>query len=103
MGRGGGAGPGGPQETASANVASHAGLPLGPAGLIQLRVRVIALENLVIALLAEACGPQRMRASQMAAFILPRPGFTPHPLTVQAAARMTDLAERARPFQGLLI
>jgi hypothetical protein len=69
------------------------------AELVQLRIRVIALENLVIALLAEASERQVSVAREMATYILPKPGFTPHPLTVQAAARMIDLVERAGHFR----
>ncbi|WIM12950.1 MAG: hypothetical protein OJF58_003914 [Enhydrobacter sp.] len=37
----------------------------------------------------------------MATYILPKPGFTPpNPLTVQAAARMIDLVERAGHFRA---
>jgi hypothetical protein len=68
--------------------------------LVQLRVRVIALENLVIALLAEASDRQLETAREMAAFISPRPGFTHHPLTIQAAAHMIDLVDRAERFRS---
>lgn len=69
------------------------------AELVQLRVRVIALENLVIALLAE--GPDRLVevAREMAAYISPRPGFTHHPLTIHAASHMIDLVQRAGCFR----
>ncbi|HEX9462274.1 MAG TPA: hypothetical protein VGB82_06705 [Alphaproteobacteria bacterium] len=63
--------------------------------LVQLRVRVIALENLMIALLAEASDRQLELGREMAAYISPRPGFTHHPLTTQAAAQMLDLLQRA--------
>jgi hypothetical protein len=68
------------------------------AELVQLQVRVIALENLVIALLAESSGAQRELAREMAAYISPRPGFTRHPLTVHAAAQMLHLVQRAGHF-----
>jgi hypothetical protein len=70
------------------------------AELVQLRVRVIALENLVIALLAGASDQQLYLAREMAAYISPRPGFTHHPLTVHGAAHMTDLVERAARFRS---
>jgi hypothetical protein len=69
------------------------------AELVQLRVRVIALENLPIALLAEASERQLGVAREMATYILPKPGSTHHPLTVHAAARMIDLVERAGHFR----
>ena len=73
--------------------------PLTDAELVQIRVRVIALENLVIALLAEADDRQIALAREMAAYVSPRPGFTPHPLTIQAASHMIDLVERAAQFR----
>jgi hypothetical protein len=65
------------------------------AELVQLRIRVIALENLVIALLAGGSDRQLSCAREIASHISPRPGFTPHPLTVQAAKHMTDLVKRS--------
>jgi hypothetical protein len=47
------------------------------AELVQLRIRVIALENLLIALLAHVSDRQLDLASEMAAYISPRPGYTP--------------------------
>ncbi len=52
---------------------------LSNAELVQLRVRVIALENVVTALLSQADEPELRRARDMAAYISPRPGFTHHP------------------------
>jgi|GEM_PF-289777 len=65
----------------------------------QLRMRVIALENLVIALLADATDAQSKLARDMADFISPRPGYTPHPLTLRAAEAMRSLSERADRFR----
>jgi len=67
--------------------------------LVHLRIRVIALENLMIALLAETSNRQIDLAREMATYIAPRPGFTQHPLTVHAAAQMIDLIERANQFR----
>lgn len=67
--------------------------------LVQLRVRVIALENLVISLLAGAPDEQLDRAREMAAYISPRPGHTQHPLTTHAADHMVDLVSRAVHFR----
>lgn len=91
----GGAGPAGPQDGSKPDDKPLAVPQLTNAELVQLRIRVIALENLVLALLVEASGRQRKLAREMAALIAPRPGFTPHPLTIQAAAQMTSLVERA--------
>jgi hypothetical protein len=76
------------------------GAPLTDTELLHLRVRVIALENLVIALLGHGSDRQLEVAREMATFISPRPGFTPHPMTVQAAVHMVDLVDRARHFRG---
>ena len=54
--------------------------------LTHLRVRVIALENLVISLLAATSDCRLDLAREMAVYISPRPGFTRHPLTISAAA-----------------
>ena len=63
--------------------------------LVLLRVRVIALENLLIAVLAEESDRQRQAALDMADAIMPREGFTQHPLTIRAAQHMSSLIERA--------
>ncbi|WP_290981279.1 hypothetical protein [Hyphomicrobium sp.] len=68
------------------------------AELALVRIRLIALENLVIALLAEASPRQLEVVREMAAYISPRPGFTHHPLTSQAAVHMLELAQRASHF-----
>ena len=72
---------------------------MGKAEMTALHIRVIALENLLIALLARASEEQRVIARQMAAYIAPRAGTTPHPLTTLASAHMTDLVERADRFK----
>lgn len=94
----GGAGPCGPQEGLMSRGAQPDVPELTNAELVQLRIRVIALENLMIALLAEASQRQLDLAREMAAYISPRPGFTPHPLTIHAATHMIDLVERASKF-----
>lgn len=66
--------------------------------LAQLRARVVALENLMIALLAGTSILQLDRAREMAAYISPRPGFTQHPLTIHAAAQMLSIVQRAGRF-----
>lgn len=65
----------------------------------ELRTRVIALENLVMALLAAGTDRQRELARDMAPYIMPRPGYTPHPLTTHAAELMTDLVARSERFR----
>ena len=70
-------------------------VPLTNSELVQLRIRVIALENLIIALLAEAPDRQLTLARGMATYISPRAGFTPHPITLRAADEMLSLVDRA--------
>lgn len=83
------------------SVLPHGKVPeLTNAELVQLRIRVIALENLVMALLAEGSDKQINAAREMASYISPRPGFTQHPLTVQAAKHMNDIIERAFSFRN---
>lgn len=96
----GGAGPCGPQEGPLVPAVQPDVPPLTEAELLHLRVRVIALENLVIALLAQTSDRELELAREMAAFISPRPGFTPHPMTVQAASQMTNLIGRAGHFRA---
>ena len=67
--------------------------------LVQLRIRVIALENLVIALLADAPGQQLDLVREMAAHISPRPDSVSHPLTIHAATQMVQLVDRASHFR----
>lgn len=75
-------------------------IPLTNAELVQLRIRVIALENLVIALLAEAPARQRALVREMATYISPRRGYTPHPLTLRAADEMLSLVDRSSRFSS---
>ncbi len=95
----GGAGLCGPQEGSISGEVQPEVPQLTNAELVQLRIRVIALENLVISLLAEASDRELGLAREMAAYISPRPGFTHHPLTVHAADQMIDLVERAGHFK----
>jgi hypothetical protein len=69
------------------------------AEFVQLRIRVIALENLVITLLAEASERQLNLAREMAVYISQRPGSTSHTLTTLAAGHMVDLVTRADQFR----
>ena len=96
----GGAGPCGPQEGLMSGEVQSEVPELTDAELVQLRIRVIALENLVITLLAEASDRQLDLVREMAAYISPRPGFTHHPLTIHAAAQMINLVERAGRFRS---
>lgn len=54
-----------------------------------------------IALLAEAPEWQLERVRVMATHISPRPGFTPHPMTIAAATEMLSLVARSGPFRSI--
>jgi hypothetical protein len=69
------------------------------AEMVALRVRVIALENVLISLLATATDHQLKLIREMADYISPRPGFTAHPLTIHAAEHMVDLVDRSMRFR----
>lgn len=80
--------------------AAQTGAPvLTAAEQTQLHVRVIALENLLIALLATSSDQQLDCAREMATYILPRAGATPHALTTHAAAEMLSVVQRAIHFR----
>ena len=68
--------------------------------LEHLRTLLMAMENLLIAMLSQAPDRQLDLGCEMAAFISPRPGFTHHPRTVGAATQMVHLLHRARHFKG---
>jgi len=79
----------------------HAQIPeLTNAELVALRVRVIAMENVLISLLATASSHQLELVREMAEHISPRPGHTPHPLTINAARHMVDLVSRSMRFRS---
>lgn len=67
----------------------------GHAELVQLRIRMIAVENLLLALLAESSDDVRQKVRARAAEILPRDGASDHPLTEHAADEMLRLLARA--------
>lgn len=98
----GGAGPGRQVHPGSTTPEMALDVPaLTNAELVQLQIRVIALENVVMALLAEASDRQIELARERAADISPRPGSTPHRLTIHAAARINSLLEGAAHLQAL--
>ncbi len=96
----GGATPDGPQMKAVTDE-TQVPMPSNDAAEVgALHIRIIALENLVISLLATASNQQIELAREMARYISPRPGATHHPLTTHAAAHMVDLVERAFRFRN---
>lgn len=74
---------------------SEAELPEVPqltdAELVHLRVRVIALENMLISLLAQVPDQQLAFARELAAYIFPRPGCTQHPEVLNLIYGSADL------------
>lgn len=73
--------------------------PMTNTELVHLHIRVIALENILLAVLAEGSERQIQVAHDMADMISPRQGATSHPLTVQAAKHIADLIGRAKHYQ----
>ncbi|MDR6709259.1 hypothetical protein J2X73_003648 [Novosphingobium sp. 1748] len=67
--------------------------------LVHLRIRVIALENLMIAMLARAVDEQIAMGDAMATHIAPHPGSAHHPLTEHAAQQMREMLARARHYR----
>ena len=98
----GGAPAGGdPRRRTAAFGGTSAGAGIAPsrAELVHLRMRVIALENLVLAVLAAGPGRQLGTVRDMAAYISPGAGCTAHPLTLKAAAQMVRLVARSAHFR----
>ncbi|MEO8618447.1 MAG: hypothetical protein ABI412_03695 [Sphingomicrobium sp.] len=65
-----------------------------------MRIRLITLENVVLALLAGAPESQSDLVLEMADYISPRPGFTPHRMTIEAAGQMRALVDRAAHYKA---
>ena len=97
----GGAGVLGPQEDLTSSDIRPRVPDLANSELVQMRIRLIALENLVIALLAGASERQLELAREVSAYISPRPGTTPHPLTMRAARQMDHLIKQAGHFRSI--
>lgn len=96
----GSGGPAGPHDTFIAGEVQTE-VHLTNAELKQLQLRVIALENLVTALLAEASDRQLDLAGALAACIAPKQGFTPHHLTIHAVRQMKHLIRRAGVLKAM--
>jgi hypothetical protein len=89
-------------EGGARSVEQQANVPeLTNAELVHLRVRVIALENVIIALLADGPDRQLEVARAMATYISPRAGFTQHPLTIRASDHLADIVDRALHFRSI--
>jgi hypothetical protein len=72
---------------------------IGDAETVNIRVRLIAIENIIVALLAEAPDERLDLIREMAEFISPRAGMTPHRLTIEAAHNMLAIVERAEHYR----
>ena len=65
------------------------------AELVQMRIRLITLENIVLGLLSGASDEQLEQISKRADMIEPRPGASRHPLTELAAGDIRKFLGRA--------
>jgi len=71
------------------------------AELVQLRVRVIALENIVLAILANQPAETYDKVREIAELISPREDATQHPLTIEAALHMNRFVDRAARLDSI--
>lgn len=69
------------------------------AELVQMQIRIIALESLVTALLAGAPDGVTELARKLADCISPRAGCTPHHLTLHATSQMVHITQRSELFR----
>ena len=89
-------GSGGLRQTRQSETVAGA---IGDAEDGNIHVRLIALENVIVAILASAPENVSELVREMAAYISPRPGATPHRLSVEAARNMLALVERAGHYK----
>ncbi len=71
---------------------------LSNAELVQLRVRVIALENVIIGLLSSGSEEQLRLVCELATYISPRPGFTSACLDDTRLKRNASIGGSGDPF-----
>ena len=74
--------------------------PMTPTEMTQLRIRVIALETVMIQFLSGASDDQRAAVRAMAEAIRPQAGAKPHPLTQSAALHINHLVDRAEHWRA---
>lgn len=89
----------GPSALHASEQATVAG-EIGDAEAGNLKVRLVAIENILVALLASASEEQLELVREMANYILPRPGTTPHRITIEAARNILAIVERAEHHRG---
>lgn len=75
--------------------------PYATAEYTHLRGRLVALERLVMALLAQRSDGELRLARLAAADVLSRPGFTKHPVPLQAHRQIVHLLARSRHLRSL--
>lgn len=66
-----------------------------------LKVRLIAIENILVALLASASEEQLELVRRMAGYISPRQGTTPHRMTIEAARNIVATLGRAEHYKTI--
>ncbi|WP_265564121.1 hypothetical protein [Sphingomicrobium arenosum] len=76
--------------------------PLDHSELVQMRIRLIALETIVTGLLCDISTQQRAAIEQLALTISPKDGGQRHPLTELAAADVRKFFERSDKLSGQL-
>ncbi len=96
----GGAGPDGPHQQGEAGGACWDKTTPTDVELAHLRIRVMALENLIVTLLANAADGQRDRARDMAINIDQSAASTRYPPTTTVATGMFDLIEQAEHLRA---
>jgi len=71
------------------------------AELLRLRVRVMALENMIISLLSEGADHQQATVRDMAGRIAPRAEGTQQPLRPKSSDQLDDMVNRAQDFRSV--
>lgn len=94
----GGATTNGPQADLSAGEDQYE-LRVTKVEFADLHARLIAVEHVAISLLITSTDRQIELTREMAALIYPRPGKTPHPLSITAAHHIDQLVDRALRFR----
>ena len=87
-------------EHPDATVARSKAPPLTNTELEHLRARVVALESVMVTVLATASEAQIALVRAIAVYISPRPGATRHPLTKDACIQIVNLVERAEQLKS---
>ncbi|MEP7316433.1 MAG: hypothetical protein ABI667_07035 [Sphingomicrobium sp.] len=90
---------GGRGASRASNTTTSVAGDIGDVETGHLRSRLIALENIVLALLAGAPESRSELVLEMADHISPRPSFTQHRMTIEAAGQMRALVDRAAHYK----